>query len=121
MEKTTLVLGASSNPERYSFRAVRTLQDRNIPFIAIGAIEYDTVDLKIRKGMPDDTGPVHTVTMYLNPKNQEQYYSYVLSLNPRRVIFNPGTTNNLFAEILKAKGIEVVNDCMLVMLHCGKF
>ena len=91
MEKTTLVLGASPNPERYSYRAVKNLQKKKIPVIAIGKKEYDMDDLTIRKGMPDDIGPVHTVALYLNAKNQKEYYDYILSLNPKRIIFNPGT------------------------------
>ena len=121
MEKITLVLGASPNPERYSFRAVRTLQCRNIPVIAIGRRDFNNDNLIIRKGMPEDIGTVHTVTMYLSAKNQKEYYDYILSLHPKRIIFNPGTTNDEFAEVLRNKGIEVINDCMLVMLDCGKF
>lgn len=120
MEKTTLVLGASPNPERYSYRAVKKLQDRNIPVIAIGQKEFEMDHISIRKGMPD-VGPVHTVTLYLNAKNQKEYYNYILSLNPKRVIFNPGTVNVEFEEVLRKENIEVVTDCMLAMLACGQF
>ncbi len=120
MEKVTLVLGASPNPERYSYRAVRKLQEKQIPVIAIGKKEFEMDNITIRKGMPD-VGPVHTVTLYLNAKNQEEYYDYILSLNPQRIIFNPGTMNEPFAEILEKENIEVVTDCMLAMLACGQF
>jgi predicted CoA-binding protein len=120
MEKLTLVLGASPNPERYSYRAVKRLQDKNIPVIAIGKKEIELDNISIRKGMPD-VGPVHTVTLYLNAKNQEEYYDYILSLNPSRVIFNPGTINEAFEEVLRKENIEVVTDCMLAMLACGQF
>jgi len=121
MKKTTLVLGASPKPERYSYRAVRSLLSRKMQVIAIGKREFDMDDFIIRKGMPDDIGPVHTVALYLNANNQKEYYDYVVSLNPKRIIFNPGTANLEFEEILRKKGIEVVTDCMLVMLACGKF
>jgi predicted CoA-binding protein len=122
IEKTTLVLGASPNPERYSNRAVKTLQKKNIPVIAIGKREYNMDGLNILKGMPDDIGPVHTVTLYLNAKNQEEYYKYILSLNPQRVIFNPGTSNEEFEDLLtQTTDIEVCTDCMLAMLACGQF
>lgn len=121
MEKTTLVLGASSNPARYSFKAIRKLQSKNIPVIAIGRREYNTDNLTIIKGTPDNIGPVHTVTLYLNAKNQEEYYNYILSLHPRRVIFNPGATNDEFANMLRKEDIEVVGDCMLAMIACGQF
>jgi predicted CoA-binding protein len=122
MEKTTLVLGASPNPERYSNRAVKTLQKKNIPVIAIGKREHNMDGLLIQKGMPDDIGPIHTVALYLNAKNQEEYYKYILSLNPQRVIFNPGTSNLEFEELLSSTtDIEVCTDCMLAMLACGQF
>jgi predicted CoA-binding protein len=121
VEKTTLVLGVSPNPERYSFRAVKSLESNDIPVIAIGKRNINTDDLIIRKGMPDDVGPVHTIALYLNANNQKEYYDYILSLKPRRIIFNPGTANPELEEILRKNGIEVVSDCLLVMLSCGKF
>jgi uncharacterized protein len=121
MDKVTLVLGASSNSERFSYKAIQRLQLKNIPVIAIGRREADLGFQKIRKGMPDDIGPVHTITMYLNAKNQKDYYKYILSLHPRRIIFNPGTNNPELAEIAAKEGIVVVEDCMLVMLNSGKF
>jgi predicted CoA-binding protein len=121
MDKTTLVLGASPNPERFSYKAVKNLQRRNIPVIAIGKREDNTGNLHIIKGMPSGIGPVHTVTLYLSAKNQREYYDYILSLNPKRIIFNPGTSNPDFAEMALKNGIETVNDCMLVMLNTGKF
>jgi hypothetical protein len=121
MEKLTLVLGASPNPDRFAFKAIRSLQRRNLPVVAIGRRDVDLGNLKIRKGMPGDIGEVHTITMYMNAKNQQEYYDYILSLNPKRIIFNPGTTNPEFADTAKKRGIEVIEDCMLVMLNTGKF
>ena len=121
MEKVTLVMGASANPERFSYEAIRSLQRRNIPVIAIGRKDVDNEGLKIRKGMPLDIGVIHTVSLYMNVKIQKEYYSYILSLRPKRIIFNPGTKNPEFAERAKREGIEVVNDCMLVMLNAGRF
>lgn len=121
MDKTTLVLGASPNPERYSYRAVRTLKGKNIPVIAIGNREYESDGLRIIKGMPPDIGPVHTVTLYLSAKNQREYYNYIISLHPRRIIFNPGAANQEFVDLLKKEKIEIVTDCMLAMLACGQF
>jgi uncharacterized protein len=121
MTKTTLVLGASPNPERFSFEAVNKLRENDIPVIAVGRREADICDVKIRKGIPDDITGVHTVTLYLSAKNQKEYYSFILSLNPARIIFNPGTTNPELADMATKKGINVVNRCMLVMLDKGTF
>jgi len=121
MEKVTLVLGASPNPDRFAYKAVRSLQRRDMPVIAIGRRDVDLGNLKIRKGMPADLGFVHTITLYMSAKHQKEYYNYILSLKPKRIIFNPGTINPELSEIAKKAGIEVVDDCMLVMLNTGKF
>lgn len=121
MEKTTLVLGASPKPDRFAYKAVRSLQRRDIPVIAIGRKDADLDGIKIRKGKPKDIGPVHTVTLYLNPKNQEEYYDYIISLEPSRIIFNPGTWNPGLADLAHSRGIEVVEGCMLIMLNSSKF
>ena len=121
MEKTTLVLGASANPERFSYKAVKSLEKRHIPVIAIGLREAAIGDLKINKTMPEDAGAIHTVTLYMSAKNQTDYYDLIFSLKPQRIIFNPGTWNPELAGMARKKGIEVVDDCMLAMLSCGHF
>ena len=121
MNKTTLVLGASAKPERFSNEAIRSLQQNNIPVIALGRREADLGDIKIRKGMPDDITGVHTVTLYLSAANQNEYYSFILSLKPKRIIFNPGTANPELENLALKNGIKVVNECMLVMLDRGLF
>ena len=121
MEKRTLVLGASPNPSRFAYKAVRSLQRRDIPVVAIGRKDVDLEGIKIRQGKPNDIGDIHTVTMYMNSKFQSEYYDYILSLKPKRIIFNPGTTNPELAELAMQNGIEVRNECMLIMLSNNKF
>jgi predicted CoA-binding protein len=121
MEKVTLVLGASANPDRFAYKAVRSLQRSDIAVIAIGRKDVDMDDLNIRSGMPADIGFVHTVAIYMNANNQKEYQNYILSLKPKRIIFNPGTYNPQFADLAKKAGIEVVENCLLVMLNTGKF
>lgn len=122
MDKTTLVLGASPNPNRFAYKAIRSLQRRSIPVVAIGRRDVDLDEnLRIRKGKPSDIGKIHTVTLYMNAKFQEEYYDYIIKLAPKRLIFNPGTTNPELAEKAREAGIEVIDDCLLVMLNTGKF
>jgi predicted CoA-binding protein len=120
-EKLTLLLGASTNRERYSYKALVSLQKKNIPVIAIGKREAEVCGLKIRKSLPEDITSVHTITMYMNASNQKEYYDLILSLKPSRIIFNPGTLNPELADLARSRGIEVVDGCMLVMLGCGNF
>jgi uncharacterized protein len=121
MKKTTLVIGASSKPERFSYDAIRSLQKNNIPVIALGRREADLGDIKIKKGIPDDITGVHTITLYISAANQKEYYGLILSLKPKRIIFNPGTVNPELAGLALKNGIKVVNECILVMLDRGLF
>ncbi len=120
-KKTTLVLGASRNPDRVSYQAIKLLKQFKVPVISIGNRPYEDHELKIISGMPEDVGPVHTITLYLGPLNQVEYYDYILSLKPERIIFNPGTDNRELMELAKKKGITTVEACMLVMLNTGQF
>jgi uncharacterized protein len=121
MEKTTVVLGASPKPERYSYKAVISLRQRGIPVVAIGLRESSIHDVMIRTGMPDDAGSVQTVALYLGPRNQPPYYDYIIGLKPERIIFNPGTWNPDLASLAAKNGIAVIDECMLVMLGCGTY
>lgn len=120
MQKKTIVIGASPNPERFSNKAVRLLSINGHPVIAQGIRAGKIGDIEIIKGKPiiDD---IHTVTMYIGPARQEEYYEYILSLNPERIIFNPGTENSEFSQLAEKKGIETVENCTLVMLNTGIF
>jgi predicted CoA-binding protein len=119
-QKKTLVLGASLKPHRFSYKAVNRLLKYHIAVVAIGLREGTIGQVKIVKAFPELEG-IHTVTMYIGPKNQSFYIGYILKINPSRVIFNPGTENPEFQELLSSKGIEVVENCMLVMLSKGEF
>jgi predicted CoA-binding protein len=119
-QKRTAVFGASIKPERYSNRAINMLREYGHPVEAIGLREGRVADVDIQTGLPE-LKDIHTVTMYLGPQNQDPYYDYIIGLNPRRVIFNPGTENPAFAEKLREKGIDVVESCTLIMLGSGAF
>ncbi len=118
--KKTLVLGASPNPERYGNMAARKLKAYGHEVVAVGKRESKIDDINILKEFPvlDD---VDTVTLYLNPDNQKEYYQRIIALHPKRIIFNPGTENEELEEMAREKGIETVEGCTLVMLSTGQF
>ena len=120
MNKTTVVLGASANADRYSYIAVRQLQKHNHSVIAIGNKKGVIGDVAIITETPTLEN-IHTVTLYLNPKNQIDYYQYILSLKPKRIIFNPGTENDELIELASENGIEVVVACTLVLLSTNQY
>src|SRR6476661_350909 len=113
--KKTLVLGASVNPSRYSYLAVNSLQAKGHEVIAIGKRpgKVGQVEVETEAKIIND---LDTVTLYLNAGNQKQYYDYIFSLHPKRIIFNPGAENDELAKIAAAKGIQPLEACTLVML-----
>lgn len=116
----TLVIGASSNPERYSFMALNKLLNHKHEVVAIGLKNEIVSGVEILKGFPDFID-IHTVTLYLNPQRQKEYYDYILSLKPKRVIFNPGTENPELYDLLKQNNIEVEVACTLVLLSINQY
>jgi len=119
-QKKTLVLGASKNPDRYSFIAINRLRKHGHPVVAIGRRQSVVADVPIdveRSVFPD----IDTVTLYLNAQNQKQYYDYILSLHPKRLIFNPGAENDELYDLAEKNGIKPVEACTLVMLSTGQF
>ncbi|MBA2499952.1 MAG: CoA-binding protein [Chitinophagaceae bacterium] len=119
-QKKTLVLGASPNPSRYSHAAVKRLHGYNHPVIALGKRKGSIGDIQITNEKKHHKD-IDTVTLYLNPANQKEYYEYLMLLNPKRIIFNPGTENNELAEMASRKGIEPVDACTLVMLSTNQY
>jgi len=120
MSKNTLVIGASTNPERYAYKAIRMLREYNHPTIAIGLKpgEVDGVNINTRLERHEN---LDTVTLYVGPANQAVYIPYIIDLKPRRVIFNPGTENSDFMSELEKNGIEPVEACTLVLLRSNQF
>jgi uncharacterized protein len=120
MSKKTLVIGASTDPSRYAFLAANSLLKYKHKIELLGRNEGKIGEHEIRTGKPALKN-IDTVTMYVNPKHQAEYYDYVLGLKPRRVIFNPGAENAEFEELLTKNNIEPIEACTLVMLSTGQY
>lgn len=118
--RKTLVIGASENPERYSFQAVNRLLKFNHEANALGLKAGIISGVTIDTGMPNYEG-IDTITLYINPQRQPAYYDYILSLHPKRVIFNPGTENPEFEALLRKENIEALEACTLVLLSTGQY
>ncbi|MBE9461183.1 CoA-binding protein [Dyadobacter subterraneus] len=118
--KRTLIVGASANPSRYSFLASQKLKSKGHPVFLLGRRKGVIADQEIHVE-PINWEDIDTVTLYINPSIQPSYYDYIISLKPKRVIFNPGTENREFENILAAKNIIPVEACTLVMLSTGQY
>lgn len=118
--KKTIVLGASTNPDRYSYMAMHRLTASGHEAIPVGVKKGEVAGKAILSD-PPTSADIHTVTLYVGPQIQEQYRAYLLELKPKRVIFNPGTINPTLMRELEQSGVEVVDACTLVMLSTGEF
>jgi len=118
--KRTLVIGASEKPERYSYKAIKALRQHGHEVVALAPrpgkvadVEFDTDAVDFQE--------IDTVTLYVGPQNQDGYMDYVEKLQPKRVIFNPGTENQSFVERLEKAGIQSEIACTLVLLSIGQY
>jgi len=118
--KKTLVLGASLKPSRYSNLAIHRLVGQGHSTMAIGGREGEVMGVTISKEhiAYDD---IHTITLYLNPKRQQAYYDYIIGLQPKRIIFNPGTENPELYQKLIANEIPFEVACTLVLLGTNQY
>ena len=120
MSKKTVVIGASLKPSRYSNIAINRLADYNHETVAIGLREGEVRGVVIDTELKPYKN-IDTVTLYLNPERQKEYYKYIMGLSPKRVIFNPGTENPEFYDLLKAEGIDYEVACTLVLLSTNQY
>ena len=118
--KKTLVLGGSLNTHRYSYKAIESLRRYSIPVVSIGRMAGVVSGVKIEESLYLGND-IHTVTIYLSNENQKKYEEYILSLKPKRIIFNPGAENMRLYEKAGNKGIEVMNACTLVLLSINQY
>lgn len=122
MMKKTVIIGATENRSRYAYLAAEMLEENKIEFVPVGIkpgtiFGKEILDLRQRPFIEN----VDTLTLYLNPQNQKEWYDYFLKMKPKRIIFNPGTENPEFAKSLEEKGIQALEACTLVMLRSAQF
>ncbi len=116
----TLVLGASVNSDRYSHKVVLKLLDSGIKVIPMGINQGNIADLVIVRPFEKQKN-IHTVLIYITPEVQKEYYKYIINLQPKRVLFNPGTENPIFSKILQKHNIYWENSCSLVLLSTNQY
>jgi predicted CoA-binding protein len=118
--KKTLVLGASDNPSRYSFRAAHMLKNHGHEVVPVGMRKGEVAGMTIHTDRPQAEG-VDTVTLYVGPQNQPAWYDYILDLKPKRILFNPGTENPELERLAQQRGIQTEEACTLVLLSIGQY
>lgn len=122
MPKKTVIIGATPNPSRYAYTAARMLTEYQHPIVPVGikqgaVSEQEILNLREKPSVDE----VDTVTLYIGPRHQSEWYEYILGLKPQRIIFNPGTENRELYQRATEQGIEAVEACTLVMLRAGTY
>ncbi|RZL17372.1 MAG: CoA-binding protein [Pedobacter sp.] len=118
--KKTMIIGATPDPTRYAYRAAHMLTSKGHPIVNIGIKKGEVAGEAIQK-RDKVLNDIHTITLYVGPANQPEYYDYIVQTNPSRVIFNPGTENPELEKLLKENGIQPVEACTLVLLSIGQY
>ena len=122
MGKKTVIIGATPNESRYANLASNMLREYDHEIVPMGIKQGAVAGkeiLDIRK-KPALTG-VDTVTLYIGPRHQPEWYDYILSLKPKRIIFNPGTENDELEQLAEKNGIEALQACTLVLLRSHQY
>ena len=119
MKEKVMVLGASENSSRYSYKAIIKLNEYGHQVFAIGKKAGEVKGVPVKTIFP--THKIDTISIYLNLSNQKEYYERILDLEPNRIIFNPGAENEELFNLAKSQNIDVINACTLVMLSLGVF
>ena len=122
MPKKTVIIGATPNSARYAYTAAHMLTEYRHPIVPVGikkgtVADQEILDLREKPIISD----VDTVTLYIGPRHQPEWYDYLLGLEPRRIIFNPGTENRELFQQATQQGIKAVEACTLVMLRSGTY
>lgn len=121
-KKKTAILGATTNQGRYAYLAAEMLTEYGHPIVPIGikkgeVFGQEILDLNQKPSIQE----IDTLTLYVGSQNQPEWYDYILSLQPKRIIFNPGTENDELEQLAQAKGIETEQACTLVLLRTGQY
>lgn len=119
--KKTVVVGATDNPTRYAYKAVHRLQQHGHEVVPVGIRKSEVGGKPIVTDLNQPIEDVDTVTLYVGPRNQPYWYDYILSLKPKRIIFNPGTENLEFERMAADANIETMHHCTLVMLATDSY
>lgn len=119
-DRPTVVLGASTNEDRYAYKAILRLLEHGQTVYPVGVKKGEVAGIPIERELPDP-GMVHTVTLYVGPLLLEQWHDRIIALKPQRIVFNPGTEDPAFEQRAREEGIEVTEGCTLVMLATGQY
>lgn len=116
-----VVLGASNKPHRYSYKAIKMLQEYGYHVLPVHPKLENIDGLVVKHLLSQIRQPVDTLTVYIGPQRSVNLIDDIVRLNPVRVILNPGTECDELELALLHNKISFVKDCTLLMLEHGRF
>lgn len=115
------VVGASPLEDRYSNKAIKMLSEYKHTPVPV-APKHKTIEgLSVYPALDKVVEKIDTVTLYIGPARQGDVIRQIIELNPKRVIFNPGTENPEAKKEIEAAGIQTIEGCTLVLLKTNQF
>ncbi len=117
-----MIVGATTNRGRYAYLAAEMLTEYGNEIVPVGikkgeVFGKEILDIRSKPYVAD----IDTLTLYIGPDHQPEWYDYLLNLRPKRIIFNPGTENEEFQRKATQQGVEVLEACTLVMLRSNQY
>ncbi len=121
MKNTVAILGASNKPERYSYKALKMLEGKNYNVIPVNPVLKEIDGVEVTRSLEHIKSPIDTLTLYIKPQRVLEELNKIITLKPRRIIFNPGTEDSTIKEKFEENDIECVEACTLVLLSTNQF
>jgi hypothetical protein len=121
MSQNVVILGASHKPQRYAYQAQELLMSHGHRVFPVSGNGREILNVPGYRSLSEIDASIDTVTLYLNAVRHQAIKHDMLQLNPRRIIFNPGTESGELMQAYNEQGIETLEACTLVMLRTGQF
>lgn len=121
MTYNVAVLGASGNPERYSYQAVVMLAEHGYGVYPVHPSAKPVDGHTCYPNLAAIPDPLDTITVYLSEKNSTPLIEEIIACRPRRVILNPGAESATLTSRCLAEDIQIAEACTLVLLRTGQF
>lgn len=121
MTETVAIIGATDKRDRYANKALHALQKNGHAVVLVNPFKEEVEGRECLDSVADYNGKIDTVTLYVNPKRFQDHIDDVIKVQPKRVIMNPGTEDDMHRRTLEDAGIEIIQACTLVLLSTNQF
>ena len=115
------IVGASNKINRYSNKALKLLVEKGHIVFPIHPRLKEIDGVKVFLSLKDIPDKIDTITFYVAQNTSSMMTSDVISVSPKRIIFNPGAENPNLLQKAQENNIDAINACTLVLLSTQQF